>query len=394
MCAQFQSIDNCQQTPPRTITSSCGPMHRCAAMKVKIIHNSQKLFNISVTENTTIADLKQTISRHIGMPPEDQVLTNRGIFLEDAHSLGDYRLPKPDMVAPIFLYLRASYRKLTSVRVSVSADKNVHLPICLDSKVSELRSAIQEKLNISAKESSEMRLIFDHWILEDSEVLEHYGIKKNSCIILARRLLNSHPQGSFLGSTEEPSEQVSGQSGMVPKIRLNIMTRNGGVFDFSFAKNMTLCEATGEIEGKTGIPATHQSFTLREDLPHVADLTKSFEQLGLSDGDTVYLMDARSTNNGVRENVPQSPSSTTMVLHFRGAQNTFSIPMPCGATVQDAIDSLRREISGNPGPLWLKNTVDGNYMQDYGTQLSDLGIKDGMTVEYVYLPAKTEWTSK
>lgn len=363
-------------------------------MKVKIVHKSQKLFNINVTQKTTIADLKQAISRHIGLPPGDQVLTLRGIFLEDAHSLGDYRLPKPDVVVPIVLYLRASYKKPTSVRVSVSADKIIHLPICLDSKVSELRSAIEEKLNISTKESSEMRLIFDHWILEDSEVLEHYGIKKNSYIILARRLVNSHPQRGFLNNSEEPSEKLSRQSGVVPKIRLNIMTRNGEVFDFSFLKNMALREVTGEIERKTGIPATHQSFTLRADLPHVADLTKSLEQLGLNDGDTVYLVDARSTNSEVRDNVSQSPSSTTMVLHFRDAQNTFSIPMPYGATVQDAIDYLRREISGNPGPLWLKNTVDGNYMQDYGTRLSDLGLKDGMTVEYVYLPAKTEWASK
>ncbi|VDK33460.1 unnamed protein product [Taenia asiatica] len=363
-------------------------------MKVKIVHNSQKLFNINVTEKTTIADLKQAISRHIGSPPEDQVLTLRGTFLEDAHSLGDYRLSKPGVVVPIVLYLRASYRKPTPVRVSVSVDKTIHLSICLDSKVSELRSAIEEKLNISTKESSEMRLIFNHWILQDSEVLEHYGIKKNSCIILARRLVNSHPQDSFFSNAEEPSEKLSRQSGVVPKIRLNVMTRNGEVFDFSFMKNMTLYEATGEIERKTGIPATHQSFNLREDLPHVADLTKSLEQLGLNDGDTVYLVDARSNNNEIRENVPQSPSSTTMMLHFKDAQNTFSILMPYEATVQDAIDSLRRAISGNPGPLWLKNTVDGNYMQDYGTRLSDLSLKDGMTIEYVYLPAKTEWASK
>ncbi|KAH9287308.1 Polyubiquitin [Echinococcus granulosus] len=389
MCAQLLSLDSCQRTPPRVASYSCGSIHHCDAMKVKIVHNSQKLFNINVTEKTTIKDLKQAISRNIGLPPEDQVLTVRGIFLEDEHSLGDYRLPKPDMVAPIVLYQRASYRKPTSIRVSVSADKTVYLSICLDSKVSELRSAIEEKLNISTNETSEMRLIFDHWILEDSEVLEHYGIKKNSCIVVARRFV-----GSPLNDAEEHSKKLSRQSDVVPKIRLNIMTRDGEVFDFSFVKKVTLCEVVGEIERKTGIPAAHQIFTLREDLPHVTDLTKSLEELGLNDGDTVYLADARSTNNEVKRNAPQSPSSTTMVLHFRDRQNAFSIPMSHEATVQDAMDSLRREISGNPGPLWLKNTVDGNYMQDYGTRLSDLGLKDGMTIEYVYLPAKTEWTSK
>ncbi|VDM18358.1 unnamed protein product [Hydatigera taeniaeformis] len=358
-------------------------------MKVKIVHNSQKLFNVNVTEATTIADLKQAISRHIGWSPEDQVLTFRGIFLEDAHPLGDYRLPKPDIVVPIVLYLRARYKKPASLRVSVSADKTIHLSICLDSKVSELRSAIEEKLNISAEESSKMRLIFDNWILNDSENLEHYGIKKNSCIIVARRLVNSP-----LNSTVESSEKLSMQNNVVPNIRLNVVTRDGKVFSFSFEKKITLREATEEIEKKTGIPATHQSFTLREDLPHVADLTRSLEQLGLSDGDTVYVADARSTDNEVDENGSQIPTSTTMVLHFRDAQNIFSIPMPYEATVQDAIDSLRKEISGNPGPLWLKNTVDGNYMQDYDTRLSDLGLKDGMTIEYVYLPAKTEWALK
>lgn len=352
------------------------------------MHKSRKIFNMDVTETMTVMDLKQIIGRRIGMPPEDQVLTLKGVFLEDAHPLGDYRIPKPDIVVPVELYLRANYKKPTSVRVSLSSENTIPLFIRLDAKVSELRSYVEEVLGISPEKASELRLIFDHWILEDNEVLERYGVKKNSCIVVARRLVN-HRSSIDANKPENVSDQDS-----MPKVTLNIMINNGEVFTDSFEKKITLSEVKEKIAERIGFSVTLQSFSFREGLKNVTDLALSLEQLGLRNGDTMYLTDARSTGSEANGSAAEKASSDNMILHFKDAQNDYSIAMHREATVQDAMDALRKVINGNSGPLWLKNTVDGNFMQDSSLRLMDLGIKSDTIIEYVYLPAKTDWTSK
>uniref|UniRef100_A0A158QGP0 Ubiquitin-like domain-containing protein n=1 Tax=Rodentolepis nana TaxID=102285 RepID=A0A158QGP0_RODNA len=379
---------------------------------------SQKLFNANVTGKTTIWDLKQAISRRIGMAPEDQVLTFKGIFMEDSHPLSDYRLPRPEIV-PIDLFLRSSYKNLTPIRVSLDSDNIVSIHIHLDARVSELRSAIEQKCGISAKRSAGIRLIFGHYILNDDEKLDRYGIKKNSCILVVKRLSspkeNSFNNGRDLAQSDETlnsptlstSPKVLGKPPSTEdKIEINVIIPNGSGYMLFFAKNITLREASEQIEQKTGIPAAGQSFSLSKDVPSIADMSKTLEELGLSDGNSLYMMNEGPSVNQdhVGENdspvimspPPQSfiDKSNTIVLIFRDPQHEFTIPLPFDATVQEAMNALRTEINGSRGPLWLRNAENGNYMQDYGSRLSELGLKDGGVIEYVYLPAKVEWTVK
>ncbi|KAM7540529.1 hypothetical protein Aperf_G00000023509 [Anoplocephala perfoliata] len=393
-------------------------------MKIKIVHKSKKLFNVHVDERTTIGELKRAIGQRMGIPSEDQVLTYQGVFLEDTHPLRDYQLPDPNIVAPIDLFLRANSKKQTPLRVSLPSGNTVNISIHLDAKVSELRTALEGKCDSRMTKSSGISFIFDHFILDDNKPLEDYGIKKNSCILAVKRLPD--PNGTTTAATannttngrndSQPSNpslppslpppltppkngerSTFTKNGVNATIKLTIIHPNGPGYVISFLRNSSLREVSEQIEQKTGIPATHQSFALKEGLPHVVDLSKTLEELGLNDGDTLYMVDARHPMNGNEKNLKgplNSPPSNNMNLIFRDPQNEYTIPLPFDATVQDAINALRTTINGRPGPLWLKNTVDGNYMQDYGNRLTDLGLRDGMVIEYVFFPARTDWAMK
>ncbi|KAM3185805.1 hypothetical protein ACTXT7_005621 [Hymenolepis weldensis] len=413
-------INNCQLKVCLRLPHSLSlEQSQYTIMKVEIVHNSQKLFNVNVTEKTTIGDLKQVISHRIGMAPKDQVLALKGIFMEDSRSLGDYQLPRPDVVVPIDLFLPANYKNLTPIRVSLDSDRIVSIAIRLDAKVSELRSAIEQKCDILMKRSAGTQLIFDQYILNDNETLDYYGIKRNSRILVVKRLPsakdNIHNNGddpaqsddTLSSSTLSTSPKIGEK--LPPtgdKIKLTAMNPDSSECAISFDKDITLQEASERIEHKTGIPAADQRFKLKEDVSSIADMSKTLEQLGLSDGDNLYMVNGGSTVNrehggangsAVIPSPPPRPFSSDnnkMVLIFRDAQHEFTIPLPFDATVMDAMDALRAAINGSPGPLWLRNADNGNYMNDYVSHLSELGVKDRTVIEYVYLPAKAEWAIK
>uniref|UniRef100_A0A5K3EZR4 Ubiquitin-like domain-containing protein n=1 Tax=Mesocestoides corti TaxID=53468 RepID=A0A5K3EZR4_MESCO len=317
----------------------------------------------------------------------------RGIFLEDSHPLRDYQLPKLDVVVPLELYLRASYKKPTHVKISLSADRTLTMPIRLDAKVSELRSAIKSKFPESVNQLSEMVLLFDHWLLDDNESLEAYGIKRDSCIVVARRLPGSYPSITSYDYIEDIQPKLPSQDDEMSKLKVHISANNVDPLTLYLDRNSTLQEVSEEVERETGVPINHQQFSLKKDLPHVSDLSRSLEDLGLNDGDTLHLVDTRSTNTIATEE-PKNSESATMLIQFKDPNNTFFIQLARDSTVLDAMNALKKEIGGTPGPLWLKNTADGNYLQDYGSLLSEVGVVDGATIEYLHLPVKSEWISK
>lgn len=380
-------------------------------MKIQIVHNTAKLFNVNVTENTSVFDLKQAISRRINVPLEDLVLTVRGTYLEEGNVLKRYRLPRPDFIVPIELHLSGAVHQKPpiTIRVSVSPRVQVMVPFRRHHTVGDLRAYLTTQGNRPPlADDPNALLVFGHHLLQDDQPLISYGIKKNSLITVAKHLPSISSTTSAVNDVkpynymdEFDKNFLDQEDDIVDtqiKVRFVLTGSSGPSADsltLSLHPDATLYEVSKHVEWKAGIPAENQSFSLKEELTHQAeslDLRKSLADLGVRDGARIYLTDTRRGAGG-RSFVGPSASPAAagaMLIHFKDAVFTHSVNLAADATVEEAMAALKARIGGSRGPLWIKSSVDGNFMQHHSAKLVDLGIKPGDTLEYVHVPVRSE----
>ncbi|PIA39115.1 hypothetical protein AQUCO_02700356v1 [Aquilegia coerulea] len=72
---------------------------------------NQQSLALSITTDYSIARLKTEIHQYIGVPPQNQFLTTKGITMEDNHTLGEYMV-------------ELNYQFIVLERVEVDAQNN------------------------------------------------------------------------------------------------------------------------------------------------------------------------------------------------------------------------------------------------------------------------------
>ena len=139
-----------------------------------------RTMTVNIEGANTVAELKEKIREHEGIPADQQRLVFAGKCLEDDRVLNDYNIQKESTVH-LLLRLRGGMQLFVKTLTGRTMTVNVEGT----STVAELKEKITEREGIPAEQQ---RLVFAGKCLEDDRVLSDYNIQKESTINLLLRL--------------------------------------------------------------------------------------------------------------------------------------------------------------------------------------------------------------
>ncbi|VDN96398.1 unnamed protein product [Rodentolepis nana] len=330
-------------------------------MLLRIIHRGNELLTFPAELSTRVTDVKSLIANSLGLSRSDIILTVDGTYLEDSRSLGEYEIKE---FGSLQLHLPINGQKIFSVRVVISPEEVYSIPLRSHSTVAVLRSEIKKRVPTQSFDPQDAFLVYSHYILEDSRMLEEYGITDNAGITVAH---------TFNGEKGTPSETydycndskdnlclASGER----MIRVHFLLADGDPFTFMLDPTKPLRNASKSIELETEIPPNHQDFIISG---VKVDPNMTPHELELKEGESLYL-----TDNRIRDIYPSPPKNQNneMVVVFDLRRYRIRMTVPCDCKVSEVMRALQaqRLINGQRIDLSFNGThLDPRkHLHEYG----------------------------
>lgn len=344
---------------------------RCAyndIMQLRIIHRGNELLSLPVEVSTTVIEVKTAIARALGVPPEDQVLTSRGVYLEDLGSLHDYEVAESGALE---LHLPLKYQKIISIRVVISPEEVYSIPMHSNATVAELRAEIIKRVNRQNFDVSNAFLVYSHWVLDDLRRLDEYGIVDNACITVARVL---EPEKQTSTESYDYCEDFLDAPRPSRLINVHFLREDGDPFTLRLDPSKPLKSIAKGVEEKTGIPGEHQKFIMAG---RNVDVEQTPDNLHIREGESLYL------NNGrVRTITPTRKRShvnqADMVVYFDVNKTYIPMSIPRNWTVKEVQQQLLHHplVCGQKIDLYYKNN-----RLDTRRVLTEYGISDESVIQ-------------
>ncbi len=386
-------------------------------MQIRIVHAGSDLLTTNVENDTTVNRVKEVIAQNIKVQPRDQVLTFKGLYLEDTNRLGDYGVQE---YGSLELHLRLNSRKVIPVRVAFSPTAVVSIPVRQDATVGQLRQEAIKRAEEGdhAIDAATASLIYSHYVMEDRRRLEEYGIGANACITVACVLEREATSpvdtaepydycddfqrvsldggggsggGGRPGSPDPPElpPRETYQAISHPKIKVHFLADDSNPFTLSIPLNAPLKTVCNEVLSMTGIPIESQEYVISG---QSVDAEQMIQDLGIAEGDSVFLKDSRVLypSRGADRNlpstsystVPQSRKSHEIKVNFDTGRYRIPMNLSRRCTIQQALQALQKhpQLSGRRIYLHLGRT----YLEPNRT-FADYGVSTGNTVQvYVH----------
>ncbi|KAM7535928.1 hypothetical protein Aperf_G00000104027 [Anoplocephala perfoliata] len=328
-------------------------------MQLRIIYCGNEILTLPAEPSTRVYDIKSFIANSLGLSPNDIILTVNGAYLENTRSLQEYSIKE---FGSLQLHLPINCQKIVSVRVIISPEEVYSIPIRTDATVELFKSEILKRAPASSFDPQNAFLVYSHYILEDSRTLEEYGITDNAGIIVAHTL-----DGDKSAPTEpydycDDFKNCSISTSRPRTINVHFLIESGEPFTVQVDPSKPLKSVSKNVEQKTGIPAEYQGFTISG---VQFDSKKTPEELGIEDGESLYLNDLR-----VREIYPTRNRNGDMevIFDYRGGQIRLIVPKDC--TVKEAQRTIQahHRFKGQEVELYFKNNRlnPRKTLQEYG----------------------------
>mgnify|MGYP002803587606 CR=1 FL=1 len=152
---------------------------RVMPLELKIMTARAK-WNIRLQPQDTVAEIKNFVNEKMSIPGEQMLFICKGKPLEDGRTLQEMDLQSGDQVA-LILRLKGCGQFIVE---TAEGDSFRVDGACADRTVADVKTAIRDRTGLSPKEQ---QLSYREQVLQDSHTLEHYGIKRECKIQLARR---------------------------------------------------------------------------------------------------------------------------------------------------------------------------------------------------------------
>ncbi|EUB56304.1 hypothetical protein EGR_08849 [Echinococcus granulosus] len=111
-------------------------------MQLRIIYRGSELLTLSAEVGTSVLQVKAAIAKALRVPPKDQILTFKGVYLEDSRRPREFAIVDSGSLE---LCLPPNHQNIISVRVVISAEEVYTIPIGCSATVAELRAEIVKR---------------------------------------------------------------------------------------------------------------------------------------------------------------------------------------------------------------------------------------------------------
>ncbi|EUB56300.1 Polyubiquitin-B [Echinococcus granulosus] len=353
---------------------SINTLKRCAydgIMQLRIIHRGSELLTLSAEVDTSVLQVKAAIAKALRIPPNDQTLTFKGVYLEDSRSLNDYEIAKSGALE---LHLPLKLQKIIPVRVAISPEEVYSIPIRSNATVAELRAEIATRVGRQNRNVTNAFLVYSHWILEDLRRLNEYEIGDNACITVARVL---EPEKQPSNEPYDYCDDFATERLPAPcrrMISVHFLKEDGDPFTLILDPSKPLKTISKSVEEKTGIPEENQTFIISG---RYVDKEKTLDSLNIVEGDSVYLSD-----NQVRTIYPTTKKGPMnrngMVIYFEVGKERFSMLIPDDWTVKDVQQKMQNHpsVKGGKIDLYYKNV-----RLESRRTLTECGVSNGGVIK-------------
>lgn len=153
---------------------------RVMALDLKIMGAGSRKWNLRLQPQDTVEEIKTFMTQKVDIAAEQMLFVCRGVTLEEGRTLQELGVQSGDMVA-LILRLKGCGQFI----VETDAGDTFRVDgACADRTVADVKTAIQDRTGMLP---NEQQLSYGKMVLQDSQTLEHYGIKKECTIHLARR---------------------------------------------------------------------------------------------------------------------------------------------------------------------------------------------------------------
>ncbi|VDD77401.1 unnamed protein product [Mesocestoides corti] len=388
-------------------------------MQVRIVHKGSDLLTVNVDAETTVSQVKEAITQAIKVRPKDQILTSKGIFLEDTHTLGKYGVYD---WGSLELHLRLNSQKIIPVRVALSPTEVVTIPIRSDATVDELRLEISKRTTREHFKVSSAILVYSHWVLENGHRLEEYGVNENDCITVAEALARGTPPAvdsnesydyceGFQGMRIEgdartqpappppPPQQLppqavrrkSYQTVEPTCLQVHFLSNDGDPLTLPIPRTQTLKSVCSYVQKATGIPVENQEFIISGE---AVDPELTLLQLGIQNDDSIFLNDSRlriptldqkkhATSTSLRAPAVKQKSFKDLEVNFDLGDGYITLVLPTNSTVDQAIRELRKALK--PTNCRFELRFENRHLEP-SRSLCEYGIHSGSVVNVVAVP--------
>ncbi|KAL5962953.1 Polyubiquitin-B [Taenia solium] len=329
-------------------------------MQLRIIHRGSELLSLPVDGGTSVLQVKAAIARALGVSPEDQMLTSRGVYLEDLRSLDDYEIVESGALE---LHLPLKHRKFISIRVVISPEEVYSIPIRSNATVAELRAEIANRIGHQNCDVSNAFLVYSHWVLDDLRRLDDYEIVDNACVTVARTL---EPEKQTSAEPYDYCEDFLEEARPPRLINVHFLREDGDPFTLTLDPSKPLKSIAKGVEEKTYIPGEHQTFIMAG---RKVDVEQTPDVLNISEGESLYLSDSR-----VRAITPTKKrrpvNRNEMVVHFDVNKTLIPMRIPGNWTVKEVQQELQHHpmVCGRKIDLYHKNNrlESRRFLTEYG----------------------------
>ncbi|KAL5108962.1 hypothetical protein TcWFU_005436 [Taenia crassiceps] len=337
-------------------------------MQLRIIYRGNDLLSLPVDVSTSVLQVKTAIARAIGVSPRDQILTSRGVYLEDSRSLHDYEIVDSGVLE---LHLPLKYQKIISIRVVISPDEVYSIPTRSNATVAELRAEIVKRAGSQKFDIFKAFLVYSHWVLDDLRRLDEYEIVDNACVTVAHLL---EPEKQTSTEPYDYCEDFLQEARPARMINVHFLKEDGCPFTLTLDPSKPLKTVAKGVEEKTGIPGEHQTFTLAG---RKVDVEQTPDALCIGEGESLYLNDSRVQTITPTRKRSQVNRNDTLV-YFDVGRNRIPMRIPWDWTVKE----VQRELQHHPLVCCGKLDLYHNNMRLESRHfLSEYGISNESVIQ-------------